>query len=138
MGTLVSSSWLVLGDFNAVLGAHESLGLHSLAHSSCEDLKSVIEFCDFIGIRSQGARFTYAMSRYPCSRVERRLDRALDSEGCISCLCDISCEALSRRFLDHCLLVIRLSDIVNVSPRPFRFQSMWLDHPDIMALVRRI
>ncbi|KAK2646286.1 hypothetical protein Ddye_021481 [Dipteronia dyeriana] len=138
MVSLVSSSWLVVGDFNAVLGAHESLGLHSPARSSCEDFKSVIEDCDLIGIRSQGARFTWARSRYPCIIVERRLDRALDSEGCISDLRDISCVALPRRFSDHCLLVIRLSDIMNVSFRPFRFQSMWLDRPDIMALVCRI
>ncbi|KAK3193450.1 hypothetical protein Dsin_024760 [Dipteronia sinensis] len=78
--SLVSSSWLVVGDFNAILGAHESLGLRSPAHSSCKDF----------------------------------------------------------RFLDHCPLVIRLSDIENVSPRPFRFQSMWLDHPDFMALVHCI
>ncbi|KAK2653138.1 hypothetical protein Ddye_012994 [Dipteronia dyeriana] len=39
-------------------GAHESLGLHSLARSSCEDFKSVIEDCDLIGVHSQGACFT--------------------------------------------------------------------------------
>ncbi|KAK3188885.1 hypothetical protein Dsin_028446 [Dipteronia sinensis] len=78
--SLVSSSWLVVGDFNAVLGVHESLGVRSPARSSCEDF----------------------------------------------------------RFLDHCPLVIQLSDIENVSPRPFRFHSMWLDHPDFMALVHRI
>ncbi|KAK2648625.1 hypothetical protein Ddye_016114 [Dipteronia dyeriana] len=80
MASLVSSSWLVMGDFNVVLRAHESLGLHSPARSSCEDFK----------------------------------------------------------FLDHCPLVIRLSDIVNFSPRHFRFQSIWLDHPDFMALFHRI
>ncbi|KAK3212712.1 hypothetical protein Dsin_017418 [Dipteronia sinensis] len=85
-----------------------------------------------------GAHFTWARGRYPRIRVERRLDRALVSEGCISCWRDISCVALPRRFLDHCPLMIQLSDIENVSPRPFRFQSMWLDHPDFMALVRRI
>ncbi|KAK3193727.1 hypothetical protein Dsin_025037 [Dipteronia sinensis] len=71
-----------MGDFNAVLGAHESLSLRSPARSSCEDFRSIIEYCDLIGVRSQ--------------------------------------------------------DIENNSPRPFRFQSMWLDHPDFMALVRHI
>ncbi|KAK3212233.1 hypothetical protein Dsin_016939 [Dipteronia sinensis] len=127
-----------MGDFNTVLGAHESLGLHSPARSSCEDFRSVIEDCDLIGVRSQCALFNWARGCYPHTRVERRLDRALVSEGCISCWRDISCVALPLRFLDHCLLVIRLSDIENVSPRPFRLKSMWLDHPDFMALVRRI
>ena len=53
-----SSSWLVVGDFNAVLGAHECLGSHSPARGSCEDFKSTIKDCNLIGVRSQGARFT--------------------------------------------------------------------------------
>ncbi|KAK3229883.1 hypothetical protein Dsin_001764 [Dipteronia sinensis] len=95
---LVSSSWLVVGDFNAALGAHESLGLRSPARSSCEDFRSIIEDCDLIGVRSQGARFTWARGRYPRTKVERRT------------------------------LVLYL----------FGFQSMWLDRPDFMDIVRRI
>ncbi|KAK3217929.1 hypothetical protein Dsin_011899 [Dipteronia sinensis] len=136
--SLVTSSWLVVGDFNAVLGTHEYLGLCSPPRSSCEDFSSVIEDCDLIGVRSQGARFTWARGHYPRTRIERRLDRALVSEGCILCWLDISCVAIPRRFSDHCPSVIRLSDIETISPMPFRFQSMWLDHPDFMALVRRI
>ncbi|KAK3198786.1 hypothetical protein Dsin_022201 [Dipteronia sinensis] len=78
--SLVSSSWLVVGDFNVVLGAHESLGLHSPARSSCKDFRSVIEDCDLIGVSSQGARLTWARGRYPRTRIERWLDRALVSE----------------------------------------------------------
>ncbi|KAK2657382.1 hypothetical protein Ddye_010439 [Dipteronia dyeriana] len=138
MVSLVSSSWLVVGDLNAILGARESFGLHSPACNSYEDFKSVIGDYDLIGIRSQGAHFTWDRGRYPRTRLEKRLDRALVSKGCISCWRDISCVALPRRFLDHFPLVIRLSDIVNVSPWTFWFQCMWLDHPDFMALVRHI
>ncbi|KAK3220867.1 hypothetical protein Dsin_014837 [Dipteronia sinensis] len=34
--------------------------------------------------------------------------------------------------------VVAAQDIENISPRPFQFQSLWLDHPDFMALVHRI
>ncbi|KAK3184879.1 hypothetical protein Dsin_032165 [Dipteronia sinensis] len=49
-----SSSWLVVGDFNAVLGAHECLGSRSPIRGSCEDFKSMIDDCSLIGVRSQG------------------------------------------------------------------------------------
>ncbi|KAK0607544.1 hypothetical protein LWI29_016439 [Acer saccharum] len=78
--------------------------------SSLFGTRSVIEDCDFIGVRSQGARFTWARGRYSHTRIERRLDRALVSEGCISYWRDISCVALPRRFSNHCPLVIRLLD----------------------------
>ncbi|KAK3230369.1 hypothetical protein Dsin_002250 [Dipteronia sinensis] len=70
--SLVSSSWLVVGDFNAVLGAHESLGLCSPGCSSYEDFRFVVEDCDLIGVRSYGARVTWAKGRYPHTRIERR------------------------------------------------------------------
>ena len=77
MVSLVSSSWLVVGDFNVVLGAHEALGSRSRSptRGSCEDFKSMIEDCDLVGIRSQGARFTWVRGRSNRTRVERRLDR---------------------------------------------------------------
>jgi hypothetical protein len=70
MVSLVSSSWLVVRDFNAVLGAHEALGSHSPARGSCEDFKLMIEDCDLVGIRSQGARFTWVRGRSNRTRVE--------------------------------------------------------------------
>ena len=46
--------------------------------------------------------------------------------------------ALPRICSDHCPLLVRLSDFEVSSHRPFRFQSMWLEHPDFIAIVRRI
>ncbi|KAK3212668.1 hypothetical protein Dsin_017374 [Dipteronia sinensis] len=46
--------------------------------------------------------------------------------------------ALPRSFSDHCPLLIRLSDFEVTSSRPFRFQSMWLEHQDFITLVRSI
>ncbi|KAI9177742.1 hypothetical protein LWI28_018618 [Acer negundo] len=96
MVSLVSSSWLVVGDFIAVLGAHEALGSRSPARSSCEDFRLMIDDCDLVGIRSQGARFTWVRGRSNRTRVERRLVRVLVSDGCISCWREISCVALPR------------------------------------------
>ena len=105
-----SSSWLVVGDFNAILGAHECLGSRSPAKGSYEDFKSMIEDCNLIGVRSLGARFTWVRGCSNRTRVERRLDMTLVSEGCTSCKHDISCVALPRRFSDHCPLWIRLAE----------------------------
>ncbi|KAI9154331.1 hypothetical protein LWI28_024522 [Acer negundo] len=81
MVSLVSSSWLVVGDFNVVLGAHEALGSRSPARGSCEDFRLMIDDFDLVGIRSQGARFTWVRGRSNRTRVERRLDRVLVNDG---------------------------------------------------------
>ncbi|KAI9157503.1 hypothetical protein LWI28_023591 [Acer negundo] len=134
----VSSSWLVVGDFNAVLGAHEALGSRSPTRGSYEDFRLMIDDCDLVGICSQGARFTWVRGRSNHTRVDRRLDRVLVSDGCISCWREISCVALRRICSDHSPLFLRLSDFEVSSQRSFQFQSMWLEHPDFIAIIRRI
>ncbi|KAK2642070.1 hypothetical protein Ddye_023833 [Dipteronia dyeriana] len=73
MASSFSSSWLVVGDFIAVLGAHECLGSRSPTRGSCEDFKSMIEDYNLIGVWSHGAHFTWVKSRSSCTRVERRV-----------------------------------------------------------------
>ncbi|KAK2637423.1 hypothetical protein Ddye_032215 [Dipteronia dyeriana] len=67
----LSFSWLVVGDFNAVLGAYECLDSRSHARGPCEDFKSMIEDCNLIGNRFQGAGFTWVRGRSSRARVER-------------------------------------------------------------------
>ena len=44
---------------------------------------------------------------------------------------------LARVNSDHCPLLLNLSpNIVNASNRPFRFQPMWLNHNDFLAIVK--
>lgn len=44
---VTSIPWMAIGDFNAVLGAHEVLGGGFPAHSSCEAFRSTTELCNF-------------------------------------------------------------------------------------------
>ena len=71
-----SSGFLVLaiGDFNAILGSHESLGGNIPNRRSCEDFANMISSCDFVDIDSTGSSFTWANGRGVRSHVEHRLD----------------------------------------------------------------
>ncbi|XP_024190656.1 uncharacterized protein LOC112194671 [Rosa chinensis] len=77
-----SVPWMVIGDFNAVLGAHECLGGQPPIRSSCEDFRSVTELCDFSHMDTSGAFFTWARG-HGRSHIERRLDRALSNRNFI-------------------------------------------------------
>ncbi|KAL6212117.1 hypothetical protein ACLB2K_017338 [Fragaria x ananassa] len=71
--------WMVIGDFNAVLGAHESSGGGTPNRSSCEDFRSVTELCNFQHLDTSSAFFTWSRGLGP-RRIERRLDRSLCDE----------------------------------------------------------
>ncbi|KAK3212746.1 hypothetical protein Dsin_017452 [Dipteronia sinensis] len=97
----------------------------------------MIDDYELIGIRYKGSRFTRARGRYTSTLVEKRLDRDLVHNGCVSCWRDISCVALPRRFSDHSLLLIQFWTLIP-RPMPFRFQSMWFYHSDFLDIARRV
>ncbi|PRQ42072.1 putative RNA-directed DNA polymerase [Rosa chinensis] len=126
---------MVIGDFNAVLGAHEKSGGPSPSRLSCADFQSMSDTCDFVHLDTSGLFFTWSNGWSTSGHVELRLDR---------CLCDTtwfeawpftSCVALPRVVSDHSPLIFSASKLSPSGPKPFRFQSMWLQHPNFHAVV---
>ncbi|KAL6220268.1 hypothetical protein ACLB2K_008024 [Fragaria x ananassa] len=126
--------WMVIGDFNVVLRAHESSGGGTPNRSSCEDFRSVIELCNFQHLDTSGAFFTWSRGLGP-RPIERRLDRSLCDETWFNSWPYTSCIAFPRVVSDHNCLLFSAHKAVSTGPRPFRFQSMWCLHPSFMNLV---
>ncbi|KAI9198086.1 hypothetical protein LWI28_009807 [Acer negundo] len=71
--------------FNQVHPMVTTILSRSSSHPGHTARRLMIDDCDLVGIRSQGARFTWVRGRSNRTIVERRLDRVLVSDGCISC-----------------------------------------------------
>ena len=71
-----TTPWLLLGDFNAILGSHERVGGKPPNATSCSDFSMMIDNCNLEEIPTKGSPFTWARlsSR---GYMECRLDRAL-------------------------------------------------------------
>ncbi|CAN6718330.1 unnamed protein product [Malus baccata var. baccata] len=70
-------SWMAIGDFNTILGAHEQMCGHLPARTSCENFRSTIELCDFTHMDTTGAFYTWTNGWSVHGYMERRLDRSL-------------------------------------------------------------
>ncbi|PON43341.1 Endonuclease/exonuclease/phosphatase, partial [Trema orientale] len=73
----VTGPWLVLGDFNSVMGAHETTGI--IKRRSCEDFRAGVTLCNLIDLDTQGPCHTWRGSRGG-RIVMSRLDRAFCNE----------------------------------------------------------
>ena len=85
--------------------------------------------CDFVHLDTAGARFTWTNGCGTRVHVELRLDRSLCNTSWFEAWPYSSCIALPRVVSDHTPLIFSASKLSPSGPKPFRFQSMWLNHP---------
>ncbi|XP_062020822.1 uncharacterized protein LOC133737235 [Rosa rugosa] len=125
---------MAIGDFNAVLGAHEAKNGSIPTRSSCEDFRDATERCHFTHLDTSGAFFTWSKGRGR-KHLERRLDRSLCDDGWFEAWPFTNCTALPRVVSDHNGLLFSAGKSVPGGPKPFRFQSMRLLHSSFKELV---
>ncbi|XP_008231245.1 PREDICTED: uncharacterized protein LOC103330439 [Prunus mume] len=132
---LVSSLWLVLGDFNDIASADEKCG-GNLNHGG----KSFVDWIDrnhLVDLGFFGAQFTWCNKRNVESIIWKRLDRGLCTINWRLLYPEAHLMHLPRVNADHCPILVSLEsnhrlDKGNV---PFRFQAMWMSHIEFSTFI---
>lgn len=127
--------WIFIGDFNAVLGAHEQRGGSLPQKLSCEDYISWTESNSAVHIDTKGAPFTWSNGRI-MAFTERRLDRTIVNQHCLSFFSSLSCLTLTRNQCDYSPILLSLEKGLKMKHSPFKFFNMWSEHPDCERLVK--
>ncbi|KAK9904622.1 hypothetical protein M0R45_000540 [Rubus argutus] len=134
-GRFVSGPWLVFGDFNAVLGAHE--GGAGICRLSCEEFQAMSDICELVHVNTKGAEFTWVRRRGLRGNVESRLDRSLANLEWLDIWERFDCCTLTRTCSDHHPLLMSFSKSSGARHSLFRFQKMWLQHADFHGFVKQ-
>ncbi|XP_068312484.1 uncharacterized protein [Pyrus communis] len=104
--------WMAIGDFNAILGAHEQMGGHLPARTSCEDFRSTTKLCDFTHMDSIGAFYTWTNGWSVRGYMERRVDRSLCDTCWLQSWSHTSCSALPRSTIAYgCPMFVMLEKL---------------------------
>ncbi|XP_062011846.1 uncharacterized protein LOC133728442 [Rosa rugosa] len=77
INTSFSGPLLLVGDFNAILGAHEKTGGRMPTRVSCDDFQHMVDVCHLTQIDLKGSLFTWTNGRGVGSHIEMLLDRKL-------------------------------------------------------------
>ena len=75
----LNGAWFAIGDFNSVLGAHETTGTPRL--SSCMDFAAAISLCNWVELDLQGPKYTWSGTSSFRRVVLSKLDRAFSMES---------------------------------------------------------
>ncbi|WCJ18474.1 Retrovirus-related Pol polyprotein from type-1 retrotransposable element R2 [Euphorbia peplus] len=128
-----SGSWVLMGDFNALLGPQEKTG-RPPNRRSCSEFHNFIDTGDFFNVETAGSLYTWTNGQFGSSHVECRLDRALVTSSLLDFWDRISCVALPRHHSDHNPLLFSCSKGRSSVSR-FRFMGMWLLHPTLREVI---
>ena len=129
--------WLLLGDFNEVLSSENKFGGRSINLNRALDFKECLDTCSLLDLGFSGPKFTWSNLRQVPDLILERIDRCFANSSWRLLYPEASITHLPRVFSDHCPVLLELSKPPPASlNRPFRFQTMWLHHPDFHDVVR--
>ncbi|KAH1107407.1 hypothetical protein J1N35_011175 [Gossypium stocksii] len=98
--------WILSEDFNEILYGFEKKGGLPQGEGRMETFRRVLEDCNLSDIGFYGNWFTWERDNLPDTNIQKRLDRAVATEGWLNLFPNYQLRHLSHSFSDHCPLLI--------------------------------
>ena len=137
VGQLHNLPWLMIGDFNEVLGGEDKFGGNQINLNRALEFKECLDSCNFVDLGFVGPKYTWTNKRQISDLILKRLDRCFANPIWRILYPEAVVTHLPRTFSDHHPVLIELwKPNANGLEWPFRFQTMWLLHPDFHRIVR--
>ncbi|KAF7815390.1 reverse transcriptase [Senna tora] len=129
------SHWICIGDLNEISGQSEKFGGRIHSCSKFLNLQEFLIDCDMVDFGFKGSKYTWSNGRLGSRHVKERLDRGLFNVQCRTDFPNAYVFHLPFAGSDHCPILLDL-DFKDVrTPREFKFEVFWLDHPDFLHVV---
>ncbi|XP_019157960.1 PREDICTED: uncharacterized protein LOC109154682 [Ipomoea nil] len=130
------SSWLSVGDFNAIIGREEVSNPENFSSARCVDFNDWIFREGLIDLGYNGTKFTWMRGINSSTFRGARLDRALGNLDWKLKFSEATVSHLPMLSSDHCPLLINTGRDQTVSTcRSFKFNMAWTTHATFQALV---
>jgi len=131
-----SRPWLLLGDFNSILGAHEKYRGRAPLNASCSDFTHWSNFNSLIHLDTKGARYTWSNNKYASSFIAQRLDTEICNEAMLDSFYAVSCNTLLRSHSDHFPIIVNIHKTPPVETVPrLKFFKVWTSSLSFQDLV---
>ena len=116
-------SWLILGDFNAIMKFDERIG-NPVQAREVEEMQQCMNWCQLMELKSSGQYYTWNNKQEGSERIFCRLDRALGNDAWFENWPNTEVINLPEGEFDDCPLLVK-SFQNNVKKKPFHFFNMW-------------
>ncbi|KAK4492627.1 hypothetical protein RD792_003445 [Penstemon davidsonii] len=139
MSTAVALPWMITGDFNEVISAHERRGGNLPGLNRCNRFKDMIDTCGLIDLGFRGPKFTWTNLRNGLARIRQRIDRCLANVDWQNMFPEGMVLHLPRTHSDHHPLLTLCGGMEQqISKKPFRFELAWTMDQDCKEVVNEV
>lgn len=127
--------WCLIGDFNALLNQEDKLGGRSVTSSSNSSFQKFINDLGLIDVGFLDHPYTWSNHRSEAAHIQERLDRSFANATWRLQFPHAVVTHLTAIHSDHRHLLFNSNPISHSFPKPFRFEAMWLDHPNTSRII---
>ena len=129
--------WIMMGDFNEVLMGSKKFKGRPVNIRRALKFQDCLDACGMIDMGFSGAKYIWSNLRCITDLIQKRLDRSFYNAAWKLLYPEAIVKHLVRVNFDHCPILIKLEESITLNlPRPFRFQPIWLSHPNFPNVVR--
>ena len=127
----------MLGDFNEVLSRDDKFGGKDVKLNRALEFKECLDECNMLDLGFAGLKYTWTNSRPITDLILERIDRCFANPSWRTLYSNATVTHLPRIWSDHCPVLLELCRpyVCNLI-KPFRFQTMWLLHPEFPSVVQ--
>lgn len=137
LSPILNYPWLFLGDFNDIASTSEKFGGGPPNDLKIELFNNFLNTCGLLDLGFVGPPFTWTNGRSGGHIIRSRIDRAHANFNWVSHFPDTTVLHLPKSRFDHCPLLLKTHHSIFNGLKPFRFETMWLNHPDFKNFVTK-
>ncbi|XP_070050818.1 uncharacterized protein [Nicotiana tomentosiformis] len=126
----IMGPWLIMGDFNAILGAEDRVLGREVQNHEIKNFRALMEDCSLTELPIVGKSYTWTNGHVYC-----RIDRAIVNDNWMINMPPLQVHIMNSLFSDLSLLGIEVEGSCDKTKRPFKFYNCMADHPDFGKIV---
>jgi len=133
----VEIPWIMRGDFNMIKSLSEKKGGTRTLNKDSSAFQIFTDNMKLVDMETNNRCFTCNNKRGGESQVASKLDRFIISEDLMLIDKEITARVLPFGGSYHWPVQMEIQGIGTPQNRPFRFENIWLSHPEFMSNIEK-
>nr|XP_016457612.1 PREDICTED: uncharacterized protein LOC107781428 [Nicotiana tabacum] len=133
-----TKSWLLCGDFNAVLYTNDRLMGNPITYTKVQDFADCVANLTLNELAWIGDYYIWSNKQHGVERISNRIDRAFGNYEWMMQWGHVATKYGLPYISDHSPMLLTLYSAPKPSKTPFRFFNIWVDHESFIPIVGRV